>query len=90
MRTTPQMLLAARLHTRMGKLAFIGLKLLGVEIPRSVKIGGGLRLAHGAVGLVVHQHTVIGKNVVLYQGVTIGRGDQYLRRDQVPHDPTGN
>lgn len=88
-RTTPQMILASRLHTRLGKFAFVGLKLLGVELPRSVKIGSGLRLAHGASGLVVHQHTVIGSNVVLYQGVTIGRGDQYLRRDQVPHDPSG-
>lgn len=86
-RPTPQMRLAARLNGRGGKAAWAALKLLGVEIPPSVEIGGGLRLAHGAVGLVVHQHTVIGRNVVLYQGVTLGRGDQYRRLDEVDHNP---
>jgi serine O-acetyltransferase len=89
MRPTPQGRLAAHPNGRAGKLAWALLKLLGVEIPTSVKIGDGLRLAHGAVGLVVHQHTILGSNVVLYQGVTLGRGDQYLRRDQVTHDPSG-
>lgn len=87
MRLTPQMWLARHLHGPFGKLAFVGLKLLGVELPRSVTIGRGLRLAHGAVGLVVHQYTVIGQDVVLYQGVTLGRGDQYRLLDEVDHDP---
>ncbi|AWB90869.1 serine O-acetyltransferase [Aeromicrobium chenweiae] len=88
MRPTPQMRLARRLNGRGGKTAWAALKLLGVEIPRSVQIAGGLRLAHGAVGLVVHQYTIIGQDVVLYQGVTLGRGDQYRRLDQVDHDPS--
>lgn len=87
MRTTPQGRLVSRLGGALGGLAFVGLKLLGVEVPRSVKIGRGFRLAHGGVGVVVHQYTVIGDNVVLYQGVTLGRGDQYLLRSEVDDDP---
>ncbi|MFJ6677537.1 DapH/DapD/GlmU-related protein [Microbacterium sp. NPDC091382] len=44
-------------------------------MPSTVMIGVGLELPHGAVGLVVHQDTVIGDRVKLYQGVTIGRAD---------------
>ncbi len=68
-------------HPLFGRLAFIGLKLLGIELPRSVKRGTDLTLAHGAVGLVVHERTRIGDRVRLYQGVTIGRADVH-RRDQ--------
>lgn len=89
MRPTPQARLASHLNRPWGKVVWVFLKLLGVEIPTSVRIGAGLRLAHGAVGLVVHQHTVIGDNVTLYQGVTLGRGDQYRSRHEIVDDPTG-
>jgi serine O-acetyltransferase len=39
-------------------------------------------MPHGAVGLVVHESTVIGRNVKLYQGVTLGRSDTHLTEDQ--------
>ncbi len=70
--------LARSLHTPWGAIAFKLLTLLGVEIPRSVVIGEKLELPHGAFGLVVHQSTVIGDRVKIFQGVTIGRSDQYL------------
>lgn len=60
------------------------LKWRGVEFPASVPFGEGLRLAHGAAGLVVHESTRIGARVKIFQNVTIGRGDQYLYRDQLP------
>ncbi len=44
---------------------------LGVEIPPSTPVGAGLRLQHG-VGTVVNPHAVIGQDVMLRQGVTIG------------------
>ena len=44
---------------------------LGVELPPSTSVGGGLRLRHG-VGLVVNPFAVIGENVLLRHGVTIG------------------
>lgn len=57
------------------KESYLFLKLIGVEIPLSVQIGPGLVLAHWANGLVVHNSTVIGDDVRIYKGVTIGRGD---------------
>lgn len=66
--------------------AYKALKLLGVEIPPEVSIGRGLRLPHGAVGLVIAQATIIGNNVKIFQGVTLGFADEYLRQDQLPED----
>jgi serine O-acetyltransferase len=65
-------------------LAYKALKLLGVEIPPDVSIGRGFRLAHGAPGLVISVATVIGDNVKVFQGVTLGFADEYLRPDQLP------
>lgn len=67
----------------MGRIAGALLRILGVNIPSSVTIGPGLRLPHGAVGLVVHERTVLGNDVKLYQGVTLGRADTF-RPDQEP------
>lgn len=61
-------------------LAFRLLKWRGIDIPTSVEFGEGVRLAHGAVGLVVHPATLLGDRVKLYQGVTIGRSDTHLPR----------
>ncbi len=60
-----------------GKPAYFLLKLLGVEIPRSVKIGPGFLLHHGGMGVVIHPKTTIGANVGIYPGVTLGRADVY-------------
>ena len=42
-------------------------------IPPTAKIGAGSRFAYGAIGVVLHGRAVIGRNVVIGQGVTIGR-----------------
>ena len=45
--------------------------LVGVALPRSAKIGGGLRIDHfGAI--VISPGAVIGRNCTIRQGVTIG------------------
>lgn len=44
---------------------------LGIELPWGTRVGAGLRIFHG-VGLVVNDRTVIGANVVLRNGTTIG------------------
>lgn len=51
--------------------------LLGVDIPRSVKIGNNVSFPHNSVGTVIHNNTVIEDNVKIYQGVTLGRADVY-------------
>jgi serine O-acetyltransferase len=56
-------------------VAYYLLKLLGVEIPRKVKIGADFELAHGGFGVVIHPSTTIGKRVKVYPGVTLGRAD---------------
>jgi len=76
-RDLPSTLAYTRNHPLFGRMAYYLLKIIGIEIPRSVRIGHDLELAHGAVGLVVHPQTVIGDRVKIYPGVTIGRADIY-------------
>jgi serine O-acetyltransferase len=62
----------------LGRIAYLLLKLLGAEIPRSVQIGADFVLVHGGFGVVIHPATVIGDRVKIYPGVTIGRADVHL------------
>ena len=68
-------LVYARSWPFLGRLAYYTLKLLGVEIPRSVQIGRDFELAHGGFGVVIHPRTVIGQRVKIYPGVGLGRAD---------------
>lgn len=70
-------LVYARRQPVIGRAAYLLLKLLGVEIPRSVVVGEGFELAHGGFGVVVHSKTSIGERVKIYPGVGIGRADIY-------------
>ena len=44
----------------------------GIEIHPGARIGEGLFIDHGT-GIVIGETTIIGNNVSLYQGVTLGR-----------------
>jgi serine O-acetyltransferase len=77
-RDLPTRLVYARQSPLFGRLAYYALKLLGVEIPRSVPIGGDFELAHGGVGVVIHSRAEIGSRVKIYPGVTLGRADIHL------------
>lgn len=70
-------LVYARTWPFVGRVAYFLLKALGSEIPRSVQIGRNFHLVHGGFGVVIHPACVIGNNVRIYQGVTLGRGDTY-------------
>lgn len=48
--------------------------LFSADISPTAEIGGGLRIAH-SVGIVIGGNTIIGKNVQIYQNVTIGSSD---------------
>lgn len=71
-------LLYARRSRLFGRVAYLVLKLLGAEVPRSVELGEDVTLVHGAFGLVVHPNTSIGNRVKIYPGVTLGRADIHL------------
>jgi serine acetyltransferase len=70
---------AARAEGRppiLGKLATAVYRLavdwvLGIDLPPDVQVGPGLAIFHGT-GLVVHSSTVIGTDVLLRHGVTLG------------------
>jgi serine O-acetyltransferase len=68
-------LLYARSWPVLGGLAYFLLKLLGAEIPRSVKFGSGCVLHHGGFGVVIHPSTEFAERVRIYPGVTLGRAD---------------
>ena len=75
-------LVYARSTPIFGRLAYYALKLLGVEIPLSVRVGRDLELAHGGFGVVIHPHTTIGDRVKIYPGVGLGRADVHLPASQ--------
>ncbi|HUF39153.1 MAG TPA: hypothetical protein VMN57_11560 [Anaerolineales bacterium] len=68
-------LIYARRSRIFGKAAYYLLKLLGAEVPLSVRIGEGCLLVHGGYGVVVHPKTRLGDRVKIYPGVTLGRAD---------------
>ncbi len=71
-------LVYARTWPILGRLAYYALKILGVEVPRSVKIGQDFELAHGGFGVVIHPRSSIGDRVKIYPGVGLGRADIHL------------
>ena len=75
-------LLYARQLPFLGYLAYILLKLLGIEVPRSVRIGRNVTLEHGGFGIVIHPESEIGDRVKIYPGVTLGRADIYREIEQ--------
>jgi serine O-acetyltransferase len=75
-------LVYARKWPVVGRLAYYALKLLGAEIPLSVKIGQDFELEHGGFGVVIHSHSEIGSRVKVYPGVTLGRADIYRPIEQ--------
>jgi serine O-acetyltransferase len=63
-------------------MAYLLLKALGAEIPRSVSIGENFTLVHGGFGVVIHPNSRIGANVKIYPGVTLGRADIHVPIEQ--------
>lgn len=70
-------LVYARQWPIFGRLAYLLLKLLGIEFPRSVVVGRQLTIEHGGFGIVIHSRATLGERVKIYPGVTLGRADIY-------------
>ncbi|VXC55819.1 Serine O-acetyltransferase [Arthrobacter sp. 8AJ] len=71
-------LVALRRHPVLGRAAKEALALYGVEFPAEVEVGHGLKVLHRGFGSVIHPSTIIGNNVTIFHGVTIGRGDPWV------------
>lgn len=56
--------------------------LLGCDIPTTTKIGENIQLIHNMVGGAIHPSTVIGDDVRIFQGVTVGIGRVYGGTDK--------
>ena len=82
----PTKLVYARTYPVLGRLAYYALKLIGVEIPRSVLVGADFELAHGGFGVVMHSRSVIGDRVKIYPGVGLGRADIYRPMEKSPFE----
>ncbi|ARQ04112.1 Serine acetyltransferase [Macrococcoides caseolyticum] len=65
----------------LGKLFTSLLKLLGLELPQSVILGKNVIFPHLGGNIVIHPDTIIGDNVNIYHGVTIGRADAHISRE---------
>jgi serine O-acetyltransferase len=60
-------------------------KLLGVDIPPSVRVGTGLSLPHATAGMVIHGNSVVGDRVTIFHNVTVGRINTWHQEPQSKH-----
>jgi serine O-acetyltransferase len=58
------------------------LAIYGVEVPSGVKVGRNLKIMHRGFGTVIHPGTIIGDDVTIYHGVTVGRADPWIPGSQ--------
>lgn len=70
-------LIRLRKYPLIGWFAFYILKIIGLELPRNVKVGKRVRFMHWAVGTVIHRRVEIEDGVRIFQNVTLGRADVY-------------
>ena len=63
-------------------LSHIARFLTGIEIHPAVKIGKNLFIDHG-MGVVIGETSIIGDNVTIYQGVTLG-GTKHIKKKRHP------
>lgn len=70
--------LTSRLVDRLAR------SLTGCVVPGSARIGAGSTLAYGGIGVVIHKDAVIGCNVLIGQGITLGAKQAYASSDPLP------
>ena len=58
-------------------ISYYSLKFLGIDLPKSVKVGKNVRFMHWSPGTVIHQYSEIEDKVKVFQNVTLGRSDVY-------------
>ena len=68
-------------HRLVGPFIDAWLRARGTYVPRRVPIGPRVRFMHTAHGVVIDDRTVIGAQVVVFHGVTIGRARPWTGRE---------
>jgi serine O-acetyltransferase len=63
---------------RLGKLIHRLMVARGTDIWPGVEIGPDLMLPHAGIGVVVHPDTKIGRGVIIFTNVTVGRADPWV------------
>ena len=71
-------LVALQRRGRLGKLIHRLMVARGTDIWPDVEIGPDLMLPHAGIGVVVHGDTKIGRSVIIFSGVTVGRADPWV------------
>lgn len=75
-------LIHRRRHPLLRRAVQEVLALYGMEVPAEAEIGPGLKVFHRGFGTVLHPWTTLGADVVLYNGVTVGRADPWVPQEQ--------
>jgi serine O-acetyltransferase len=63
---------------------FFALFVVGIDVPVSTRIGARFKIHHG-IGLVIHSASVIGDDVTVRQGVTIGAKEGQMNAPRIGH-----
>lgn len=56
---------------------------LGADIAADARIDRSVRFSHGGRGVVIHGNCEIGRNVLIFHNVTLGRSDAYQQNDSM-------
>lgn len=58
--------------------------LTGNVVPGSARIGQGCALAYGGIAVVIHKDSIIGRNVLIGQAITLGAKEGYASSEVLP------
>lgn len=64
--------------------------LTGCSVPGSSSIGAGSVLAYGGIGVVIHKDAVVGRNVLIGQGITLGAKEGYASSEPLAAPTIGD
>ena len=65
-------------YFKIARIVSICIRIIfSAEIPASCKIGKGVQLKHGGLGIVLHDNAVIGDGSILFHNVTIGGREKH-------------
>jgi serine O-acetyltransferase len=76
-RVTARLIRAQQRAGVVGRLARWAMLARGTDIHPEAKLGPGVMFPHAAAGVIIHACATLGREVVIFAGVTIGRADPW-------------